>query len=65
MYMLTIHELLPTYLPTPPAFNILGIHHLDAHICIILEKAEEGFYFFMINSLAEAYPLSLLDLILP
>lgn len=55
---------LHTYLSTPPAFNILGIHHLDAHVCIILEKAEEGFYFSTINSLAEAYPLSLFDLIL-
>lgn len=56
---------LSTYLSTPPAFNILGIHHLDARICIILEKQKRAFIFYDINSLAEAYPLSLLDLILP
>lgn len=35
---------LHTYLSTPPAFNILGIHHLDAYL-YHSGKAEEGFYF--------------------
>lgn len=43
--MLTIHELLPIYLPSYTACFSILIYHLDARICIILEKAEEGFYF--------------------
>lgn len=64
MYMLTIHELLPTYLPFYTACFSILIHHLDAHICIILERQKRAFIFYETNSLAEAYPLSLFDLIL-
>lgn len=61
MYMLTIHELLPTYLPFYTACFSILIHHLDAHICIILEKQKSA-SLFTINSLGEAYPLSSYDI---